>query len=65
MISKGCLVRTVVPKHWYAGRSTVFLTISDPYENDRGEPVIQVYSPSKWGNAAIYYVASLEVISGV
>jgi len=62
MISKGCLVRTIVAKHW---TSRVFLAISDPYENDRGEPVIQVYSPSKWGNAAIYYVASLEVISGV
>jgi|7_EtaG_2_1085326.scaffolds.fasta_scaffold26218_5 hypothetical protein len=62
MISKGCLVRTVVAKHW---KPTVFLAISDPYENDLGEPVIQVYSPSKWGNASIYYVASLEVISGV
>ncbi len=62
MISKGCLVRTIVAKHW---TPRVFLAISDPYENDRGEPVIQVYSPSKWGNASIYYVASLEVISGV
>ena len=62
MISKGCLVRTIVAKHW---TSRVFLTISDPYENDQGELVIQVYKPSKWGNASIYYVASLEVISGV
>jgi len=65
MISKGCLVRTIVAKHW---TPRVFLAISDPYENDRGEPVIQVYSPSTrgpWGNASIYYVASLEVISGV
>ena len=62
MISKGCLVRTVVAKHW---KSTVFLAISDPYENDEGEPVIQVYKPSKWGTACVYYVSSLEVISGV
>ena len=61
MISKGCLVRTVVAKHW---KSTVFLAISDPYENDEGEPVIQVYKPSKWGTACVYYVSSLEVISG-
>lgn len=64
MISKGCLVRTIVDhtKHW---KATVFLAISDPYENDQGEPVIQVYRPSKWGTACIYYVSSLEVISGV
>ncbi len=62
MISKGCLVRTIVAKHW---KSKVFLTISDSYENDEGTLCIQVYSPSRWGNASVYYVSSLEVISGV
>jgi hypothetical protein len=61
-MSKGCLVRTIVKEHW---TSKVFLAISDPYKNEYGESVIQVYNPSRWGSATKYYVASLEVISGV
>jgi len=62
MISKGCLVRTIVAKHW---TSKVFLAISDPYENNCGEPVIQVYPTPEKGHPNVYYVSSLEVISGV
>lgn len=64
-IAKGCLVRTVVPKHWCGSKSTVFLTISDPYENDQGEAVIQVHPTPEKGHPNVYYVSSLEVISGV
>ena len=62
MISKGCLVRSAqsVPYR----NDKVFLTISDPYEDEHGDLVIELHHPSKWGNARIHYVSTLEVISG-